>query len=160
VNANMPTALSARPDGVTYEWTPNTGLDNPASATPNVSTNTDREYLVRITTSQGCLFVDTVLVKVNAAVPVTTVAVPTAFTPNGNNANDQLRPLGNIASIDFFKVYNRWGNLVFQTNQTGVGWDGTFKGVLQPSDTYTWVLLGKTTDGQVIKQSGKTLLIR
>jgi gliding motility-associated-like protein len=160
VNANTPTALSARPDGVTYEWTPNTGLDNPASATPNVSTNTDREYLVRITTSQGCLFVDTVLVKVNAAVPVTTVAVPTAFTPNGNNANDQLRPLGNIASIDFFKVYNRWGNLVFQTNQTGVGWDGRFKGVLQPSDTYTWVLLGKTTDGQVIKLSGKTLLIR
>jgi gliding motility-associated-like protein len=86
--------------------------------------------------------------------------VPTAFTPNGNNANDRLRPLGNISTLDYFRVYNRWGNLVFQTTTIGEGWDGRYKGVEQPSDTYTWLMSGKTREGQPIKQSGKTLLIR
>ena len=88
------------------------------------------------------------------------VHVPTAFTPNGNNVNDRLRPLGNIGRIDYFRVYNRWGAIVFLTNIIGDGWDGRYKGVLQASDTYTWVLVGQMLDGQPIKLSGKTLLIQ
>ena len=88
------------------------------------------------------------------------VYVPTAFTPNGNNVNDRLRPLGNIGKIDYFRVYNRWGNMVFQTNKIGDGWDGNYKGVGQQSDTYTWIFSGQMTDGQSIKVSGKTVLIR
>jgi len=50
--------------------------------------------------------------------------------------------------------------LMFETNVIGAGWDGKFKGVDQPSDTYTWILAGIGKDGQPLKLSGKTLLVR
>ena len=112
---------------------------------------------MKITTEQGCIISDTVLVKINADKKV---FVPTAFTPNGNGVNDRLRPLGNLATIDYFRVFNRWGAMVFQTSEIGAGWDGRYKGVNQSADTYTWLLSGKTADGQSIKLSGKSLLIR
>jgi trimeric autotransporter adhesin len=156
--ANAPVQLSAREIGVAYEWSPAVDLDNPTSRTPTVTTNSNREYVVRITTEKGCVIADTVFVRVAASKRV--IFVPTAFTPNGNGANDVLRPLGDIQTMEYFRVYNRWGQLMFQTKELGVGWDGRFKGVDQPADTYTWIMLGTDTDGAQIKISGKTLLIR
>ncbi|HEY1022214.1 MAG TPA: gliding motility-associated C-terminal domain-containing protein, partial [Flavisolibacter sp.] len=93
--------------------------------------------------------------------PETNVFVPTAFTPNRNNENDLLRPVFyNIASLGYFKVYNRWGQLVFETNQLGRGWDGTLKGVQQPTETYSWILQCTDNNGNIIKKSGRSLLIR
>jgi gliding motility-associated-like protein len=159
VTANVPTRLSARPAGVSYEWIPATGLDDPASPTPMVTINTNVQYLVRITPTEGCEIVDTLQVRIGIA-EIKKVIVPTAFTPNGNNVNDRLRPMIKLSAIEYFRIYNRWGNLVFQTNETATGWDGRYKGVLQPSDTYTWILSAVTPNGEPIKQSGKTLLIR
>jgi len=88
------------------------------------------------------------------------IFVPTAFTPNSNGVNDKLRPLGNLSSIEYFRVFNRWGSMLFQTNESGAGWDGKYKGIDQPSDTYTWMLSGKSADGESLKISGKTFLIR
>ncbi|HEU4903502.1 MAG TPA: gliding motility-associated C-terminal domain-containing protein, partial [Flavisolibacter sp.] len=93
--------------------------------------------------------------------PDTNVFVPSGFTPNTNGANDVLRPLlYNIATLAYFKVYNRWGQLVFQTSAIGKGWDGTIKGVAQPTDAYTWILECTDNNGKKIKQSGRSLLIR
>jgi gliding motility-associated-like protein len=157
--ANVPIRLNARNAGTHFEWAPSTGLDDPSSATPTATLTRDQIYVVYINSAQGCAVVDTQLVKVSAGNTVK-VYVPTAFTPNGNNVNDHLRPLGNIRKISYFRVFNRWGNMVFQTNIIGDGWDGKYKGVDQQPDTYTWILTGETADGQVIKLSGKTLLIR
>ena len=79
---------------------------------------------------------------------------------DGNGINDVLRPLGNLMTLDYFRVFNRWGALLYQTNEWGVGWDGKYKGMAQPAETYTWVLSAKTSDGQTLKLSGKTLIIR
>lgn len=96
-----------------------------------------------------------------ASNPETAVFVPTAFTPNKNGANDALRPLlHNIASLQYFEVYNRWGQKVFRTKEIGEGWDGTINGISQPGDTYSWLLQCTDLDGNVIKQSGRSLLIR
>lgn len=176
IAADTPVQLNARNIGETYSWTPVTGLDDPSSRTPILTTSTGGEYLVEITTKEGCKVTDTQLVKM---IGDTTTEpppppppppppagekkigyVPTAFTPDGNNQNDLLRPLGNLQRLDYFKVYNRWGNLMFETTQMGAGWDGRFKGVMQPADTYTWVLVGTDANSQPIKQSGKALLIR
>jgi gliding motility-associated-like protein len=66
----------------------------------------------------------------------------------------------NIQELVYFKVFNRWGQMVFQTNEIGKGWDGTLKGVPQPTETYTWILQCIDVDGNIIKQSGRSLLIR
>jgi gliding motility-associated-like protein len=68
--------------------------------------------------------------------------------------------MGAMQSIESFRVFNRWGQMVFQTKEIGAGWDGKFKGANQPSDTYTWLLTGVAADGKKVKLSGKTLLIR
>jgi gliding motility-associated-like protein len=62
--------------------------------------------------------------------------------------------------VKYFKVYNRWGQEVFQTNEAGKGWDGTLKGSPQPSENYSWILECVGKNGNVIKQSGRSLLIR
>jgi gliding motility-associated-like protein len=104
-----------------------------------------------------------VLVRFQSCIPAaeTKVFVPTAFTPNKNGANDLLQPYFlNVQQLVQFKVYNRWGQLVYQTNIIGEGWDGRIKGMPQPSDTYTWILECVDFTGKNIKQSGRSLLIR
>jgi gliding motility-associated-like protein len=87
--------------------------------------------------------------------------VPTGFTPNRNGVNDVLRPiLYNVAELRYFKVYNRWGQLVFQTSEKGKGWDGTLKGNRQPAETYSWIVECTDRDGNPVKESGRSVLIR
>jgi gliding motility-associated-like protein len=62
--------------------------------------------------------------------------------------------------LKYFKVYNRWGQLVFETNTIGSGWDGTIKEVKQPVETYSWILECTDIRGNKLKKSGKSLLIR
>ncbi|RYZ50494.1 MAG: T9SS type B sorting domain-containing protein [Sphingobacteriales bacterium] len=89
------------------------------------------------------------------------IFVPKAFTPNSDNTNDRLIPrMVKVDRLAHFRVYNRWGQLVFQTTTMGEGWDGVFKGVRQPMETYSWTLECIDANGQVVKQSGKTVLIR
>jgi gliding motility-associated-like protein len=159
--ANVPFQMKARNAGTHFEWSPNVGLDDPSSSSPTATLTRDQEYHVLISSQLGCSVIDTQFVKVNPdSGRAVKVFVPTAFTPNGNNVNDRLRPLGQIGTIDYFRVYNRWGNMLFQTSIVGDGWDGTYKGIVQQSGTYTWIFSGKTPDGKPIKLSGKTVLIR
>jgi gliding motility-associated-like protein len=89
------------------------------------------------------------------------VYVPTGFTPNGDGRNDVLRPyLAAIKELSFFSVYNRWGQLVFTTNQPGNGWDGTINGIQQPVGTYVWRLKAVDVVGNVYIRQGTTTLIR
>ncbi len=89
--------------------------------------------------------------------------VPSAFTPNGDGKNDLLspmrNPLGNVAYF-IFRVYNRSGQILFQTTTPGKGWDGNYKGVQQPMAAYVWMFEGLQTDGRKFTYSGTTVLIR
>ena len=89
------------------------------------------------------------------------IYVPPVFTPNGDGTNDVLKPiLVGIADFHYFNVYNRWGNLIFTTGDPGTGWDGTFKGVAQPVETYLWIAEGIDVAGKKIVQKGMTSLVR
>ncbi|WP_204306850.1 gliding motility-associated C-terminal domain-containing protein, partial [Klebsiella aerogenes] len=71
------------------------------------------------------------------------IFVPSAFTPNGDGRNDILKPITvGITQLFYFRIYNRWGQLVFSTSSIGKGWDGTFGGVKQASGTYVFETLG------------------
>jgi gliding motility-associated-like protein len=90
------------------------------------------------------------------------IAVPGAFTPNGDGVNDYLYPLNALKAVDLqFKVYNRWGQMVFETTNWLVRWDGTMGGRPQPAGAYAWFLSYTDSDtGKRIFQKGTSLLIR
>ena len=106
----------------------------------------------------GCLTYDTLYVRV---FDNEDIQVPTAFSPNGDGHNDYLDvfPVG-ITKFLSFKIYSRWGNVIFETTDPQKKWDGNFKGQKQPSDTYVWMAQGKNAKGQVVTKRGQTVLIR
>ena len=65
-----------------------------------------------------------------------------------------------IKDLKFFKIYNRWGVLLFSSSDPKNGWNGLYKGKLQPMDTYTWVASGIDIDGKVVSKSGNFILIK
>lgn len=87
--------------------------------------------------------------------------IPNAFTPNNDGTNDRLpvRIKGYI-QLNYFRIYNRWGQMVFETNKLNDGWDGTWRGVLQQTGTYIWMAEGKDILGTTIKDKGNFVLIR
>jgi gliding motility-associated-like protein len=87
--------------------------------------------------------------------------VPTAFTPNGDGMNDTFKPiLLGMKSLSYFRVYNRFGELMFSTSQVDHGWDGVYKGKPQDTATFVWMAGGITYKGQVRKKKGYVVLIR
>jgi gliding motility-associated-like protein len=87
------------------------------------------------------------------------IFVPNAFTPNGDGKNDVVKVFGNyIASIDF-RIFNQWGQLIFQSTALATGWDGKHKGVLQPVGVYAYTLKVTRQDGTVVAKKGSINLI-
>ncbi|RYY30830.1 MAG: gliding motility-associated C-terminal domain-containing protein [Chitinophagaceae bacterium] len=88
-------------------------------------------------------------------------SIANAFTPNNDGTNDRLavRIKGAI-QLNYFKVYNRWGQLIYETGRLTDGWDGTWKGVPQEVGTYVWIAEGKDLLGNLIKDKGIVSLIR
>jgi gliding motility-associated-like protein len=105
----------------------------------------------------GC--VDTAF-RVIYVEPYTTLYVPNAFTPNGDGENDILYVRSSIVEELIFRVYNRWGELVFETADRTQGWDGTFKEKLSDPDVYDYYLKGFCLDEQEFIIQGNITLIR
>ena len=145
--------------GSVYSWSPVDNLDRPDADDPIARLNDDMTYVVRVSTQEGCYAFDTVKVKVYKTPPE--LFVPTAFTPNGDGLNDQLKPIPvGIASLVYFKVYNRYGELVFSTDVVGKGWDGVYKGRDQSNESFVWQAMGIDYLGNQVFRKGQTTLIR
>ncbi|HRN57565.1 MAG TPA: PKD domain-containing protein, partial [Agriterribacter sp.] len=88
------------------------------------------------------------------------IAVANAFSPNGDGVNDKVYVRGYAIGKMDFRIYNRWGQLVFQTTDHSQGWDGKYKGVLQPMDAYAYTLEVEFTDGSKATKKGDITLLR
>lgn len=88
------------------------------------------------------------------------IDVPTGFSPNGDGSNDILYVRGAAVETLSFRVYNRWGEKVFETDDMNRGWDGTFKGKPQEMEAYAWVLDATFVDGSSVNRTGNVTLIR
>lgn len=86
--------------------------------------------------------------------------IPNAFTPNNDGLNDQFKAEGNIISGQNMKIFNQWGELIFETSATGAGWDGTHKGEPQPVGVYIYAIRLKLADGTEVTRKGAVNLIR
>jgi gliding motility-associated-like protein len=102
------------------------------------------------------------VVKVNIkVVDKSYFAIPNAFTPNGDGINDKLsvKAIGSI-ELDYFRIYNQWGELVYETRRLNDGWNGIYKGNLQGTSVFIWIAKGKDITGNVITDKGSFILIR
>lgn len=141
-----------------YVWSPGFGLNNFNDPNPIVTVTSDITYTVTATTSAGCKGEASVTLKVYKGPDI---YVPTAFTPNRDGKNDVLKPFPvGIKNYTFFRVYNRWGQVIFSTSEFNKGWDGTARGQEQPSGTYVWVVEGFTKENKKISKKGTVALIR
>jgi len=164
--AFVPTPLKARNLGenYTYNWNPVTGLDLPTINDPVFNYDRKMEYTITMTSGEGCITIDTLLVTVQnegqgGLKP--DLFVPKAWTPNGDGNNDILFPfLIKIKELTYFRIFNRWGQLMYETHEFGKGWDGKLNGTPQVSDVYTWTVEAVGVDGSIIKRSGNSILLR
>jgi gliding motility-associated-like protein len=150
--------LSVSSAATNFSWSPATGLSNPFSANPTLTVTSDITYNIIATTAAGCRGDGTVTVKVFKGPEI---YMPTGFTPNGDGKNDIFKPFTvGITKLNYFKVYNRWGRLLYSTSNLNEGWDGRIGGVDQPTSTFVWMVQGVARDGKVITKKGTVTLIR
>jgi gliding motility-associated-like protein len=146
--------------GYTYSWTPQLFFGDLANTGPvsYASVNATGYLGLKVTNPWGCAASDSILINTR---PCCEVYFPSAFTPNGDGKNDLFRVVtqGNH-KISNFRVMNRWGQTVFETNNEMVGWDGTSGGVAQPMGTYYYYIKYSCSDGQKLEQKGELLLLR
>lgn len=89
------------------------------------------------------------------------ILLPNVFSPNGDGINDVIKPiLLGIEELICFKIYNRWGNLVFETKNRDFGWDGAFRASNQETETYMWLVEAYDRDGIIIKRTGMLTLLK
>jgi gliding motility-associated-like protein len=157
IAVNQPLQLQAS-GGDFYSWSPAVGLSNSSIADPVVVITADKTYFLTVRNRDGCEGKDTIRVKVYKGPDI---YVPTAFTPDNDGLNDLLRLTApGIKELKFFRVYNRWGELVFETRTVRKGWDGIFKNLLQPAGVYVWILEAIDYQGNKLRKKGTVALIR
>ena len=148
--------------GENYVWTPPAYLNNTSVSNPVAKINSSLDsirYKVYVTDEQGCLDSASMLVKIFRTNPQ--IFVPSGFTPNGDGLNDVLKPIAvGVDRIEYFSVYNRWGQLVFTTTINGKGWDGQIGGKPQTTNTFVWMVKAVDYTGKPIFQKGTSTLIR
>ena len=142
----------------TYSWSPYTGLSCIDCAAPVVSTYAaSTTYTLTITYNGHCIVSNTAIVNITGELPV---FIPDVFTPNGDGNNDVFYVYGtNIMTVDL-KVFNRWGELVFEGHNQFDGWDGRYKGEPQPLGVYIYEANIRSLDGQTVFRKGSVTLVR
>lgn len=122
-------------------------------------------YTVKAIINEACSGTQAVKDFILAAAPPPTtktgIYLPNAFTPNGDANNDILKAIVvGMKEFHYFSIYNRYGELVFTTTNPSFGWDGIFKGKLQNTGAFVWMVEAVDAAGNIIREKGTTILIR
>jgi gliding motility-associated-like protein len=145
---------------VQYQWIPSFNLNNPYIPNPIFRGPNDIDYtLLRIDTTTGCKILDEYHLDVSEEVVVT---VPNAFTPNGDNLNDlfKIEYGAGVKTLLTYTIFNRFGKVVFQTNDLSKGWDGKNNGFDQEMDAYTYLIEYITYKDLKVRKTGSFILLR
>ncbi|MEZ5046605.1 MAG: gliding motility-associated C-terminal domain-containing protein [Chitinophagaceae bacterium] len=142
-----------------FNWFPPNGLSASNIKNPIAQPSVTTQYIVTAETEGGCKAIDTIVVYVSEE---TLVELPNAFSPgSGTSINDELKPIiKGIAKMNYFKIYNRWGQEVFSSTDINKGWNGQFNGKPQPMATYVYMLDIVTISGKRVQKKGNVTLIR
>ncbi len=144
--------------GVNYLWYPDIALSADTISSPIASPTDTTIYQVVMTDANGCSSTKSVIVNV---IPPESVWAPTAFTPNNDQVNDifKIHPIG-IINKYVLKIFDRWGEMVFTSNDQNDGWDGTYQSVKLNVGVYIYYYYIEFIDGVVIENSGDVTLLK
>lgn len=146
---------------VSYSWSPGATIDSPSAQNTLANPRDQTVFRVDVVDSNGCPGSDTTIVYVRETIcrdPF--IYVPNAFSPNGDGDNDLLFVRGNNLTEMYFAVYDRWGQLMFETRDQSEGWDGTFQGQALDPAVFAWYLEGLCDDGFEIFLKGDVTILR
>jgi gliding motility-associated-like protein len=144
---------------INFTWTPTEGLSCLQCSNPWVVPIRDITYNVLMSDFKGCSTAPGIFIL--HVKPETKIRVPTTFTPNGDGNNDVIYVKGwGIKDLVSFQIYNRWGELVFETSELSEGWNGFYKDVLQNNDIYTYKVKATDYYGQAMEAEGHINLMR
>ena len=159
VGTNVQLNASPVNAGYNYVWTPNIGLSNANIHNPNAFVETTTTYNVAVSDGD-CIQQDSVTVRVvDFICGRPTVYVPNAFTPNLDQANDWLYVRGNFITELNFKVFDRWGELVFETQDQSVGWNGYYKGKKVDPAVFVYYLRTVCEGGEIYFEEGNITVL-
>ncbi|MBK8956727.1 MAG: gliding motility-associated C-terminal domain-containing protein [Saprospiraceae bacterium] len=141
-------------------WSPDKGIDCVNCPKPKVSPTGDTKYYVQVTDENGCMFTDSILIRVNKK--TREPYIPNSFSPNGDNINDRWMPVmeHGRGTIEQMQVFDRWGNQVFECKNTKVStqdcrsWDGTALGKKCQPGVYVYQIIWRDTKGVLYKKVG------
>ncbi|RAJ11060.1 gliding motility-associated-like protein [Chitinophaga skermanii] len=144
---------------VSYDWTPKTGVIGSTTPTATVTMIDGAVYQVAGTDANGC--VNTASITLASDPNCITYAFPNAFSPNGDGKNDVFRVRG-IGKPQVFemRIYNRWGNLLFMSQDMSRGWDGRNQGKMQPVGTYLVMIRYMDENGKIFEKKGSLTLVQ
>jgi len=149
-------------NGISYTWKPSTWVSNPnessTTITPPPGTWT---FTVELNDENGCFYTDSIKVVVSDVLcEEPFVFIPNAFTPDGDNKNDVLYVRGVYIEKMKLKIFDRWGNIVFESNNQNDGWDGTYKNKEAEPGVYVYHLEVHCYGNSVFRKKGNITLIR
>jgi gliding motility-associated-like protein len=145
-------SISPRRPYSTYLW--NTGV-----SVSSITVSQPGLYWLQVKDANGCIGKDTI--NIDPKDCIRGFYIPTAFTPNNDYKNDLFKPLlfGNVKKYQFI-IYNRWGQIVFQTTELNKAWDGTVSGEPQDPNVFVWVCTYQFVSEEVKTERGTVVLIR
>lgn len=144
-----------------YSWEPTTGLDNPYAPSTGASPTTTTTYILTIIDPYGCVYKDTLIIYVkDVFCEDPYIYVPNAFSPDGDGINDILYVRTPFAEQLYFAIFNRWGEVIFETTDIEVGWDGTYKGKKLDPGVFVYYLEVGCYNKEQFKKKGNVTLIR
>lgn len=157
IYSGMPVTILVTPVGYDYYWNVPLGNDNEHE----VILVEPQMIIVTVQSQYGCSKSDTVMIYVKELIcGEPDVFIPNAFTPNNDNANDEILVRGNNIDEFVLRIYDRWGELVFETSDQSTGWDGTFKGKACDPAVYDYYFEATCIDQEKFFKKGNITLIR
>jgi gliding motility-associated-like protein len=173
INVNQAPIIDAGPDitiplgattqitatgGDTYSWDPTTYLSCSTCSDPVAAPYETTTYIVTGYDEYGCSSTDTITIIIDGEI---SIYIPNVFSPNGDGQNDEFEVYGPAWSTYSMQVYNRWGGIVFDSENPNVNWDGTNKkGEECPQAVFVYKLKGKSIVGITYEKAGNVMLTR
>ncbi len=157
VGTNVTLTTSATVPYTIQGWSPAYLFANQTATSQTIKADSARDIYVYGISNSGCG--DTAEIRVNIRY-LDQIFIPNTFTPNNDGRNDEFRLYGNNIAKAEMKIFNQWGQLIFESSDQYKGWNGYFKGQLQPVGVYVYVMKVTLTDNTVLNRKGSINLVR